>query len=327
MAEREAAIPRPAWMVLREQVERELAVERERHAFDPSYMSRTENRRAIERNEWQILKELQKEERIAFFAEGKQAYTELGRAIYREVREEFRPEWASYYAAKRDGLDFDTLAEIRAGLIARQKEMLDERREAAAAELRAERDIEYRALLDGQKEQRAELADWQEQGISWRQLLGRAYPGVQDAGRDGVEGADALDRAGSGSRLAEPGELAAGRHGRGKELELDDTPSVEEATFARSADGPSMRPSRDLASGLAGGLLAFLGSISESVTGGHTAPPRKPQVIDPLARYGVLRGPPQPDAAVEKARRDKDEREAWDAWKEKRELDRSRSGW
>jgi hypothetical protein len=101
----------------------------------------------------------------------------------------------------------------------------------------------------------------------------------------------------------------------------------KERSFTQTSPAPSSAPSRDLASGLAGGLLSIIGALGESMVGGHTKPPRRqPQEeIDPLERFGVKRGRP-PDPAEEKARRDKAEREAWDVWKEKRDLERSRSG-
>jgi hypothetical protein len=311
IAEREASEPRPAWIAIREQVEREHFAEKARNAFDPSYMGRAENRRDIERGEWQILKELQKQERLAFFDEGKQVYKDLSRAVYREVREEFRPEWASYYAAKRDGLEFHTLAEIRAGLIARQKEVLEERREAAAAELRAARDQEYRELLDAQKEQRGELIDRQERGLSSPHLLAQAYPAKdeQESVREASEETSALDRFGIR---------------RGRSLDRSEAAFEQQQSFSvqRSApdETPGVRSPVDAASGLAGGLLSIIGALSESMTGGHTRAPRRPAPEDALERFSIQRGRPPPDAAQEQAARDKAEREAWDAWKKKREI-------
>jgi len=187
IAEREASEPRPAWMAIREQVERELFAEQARNEYDPSYIARLDNRLVIERREWEILKELQKEERLAFFADGKQIYKELNRSVYREIREEFRPRWAALYAAGRKGMDCVEFAETRAELVARQKEVFEGRREAAAAEVRAARDLEYRALLDAQKEQRGELIDRQDRGLSSPQLLDRAYPSGEQESEAGTD--------------------------------------------------------------------------------------------------------------------------------------------
>lgn len=101
----------------------------------------------------------------------------------------------------------------------------------------------------------------------------------------------------------------------------------KDRSFTHASPTPIRGPSRDLASGLAGGLLSLIGALGESMTGGHTKVPRPPpQEVDPLERFGMRRGRP-PDPVEEKAKRDKAEREAWDVWKEKRDLERSRSGW
>ena len=323
-AEREEAMPRPAWMTMREQVEQELFAEQARNEYDPSYIGRADNRLVIERHEWEILKELQKKERLAFIDEGKRVYTALSRAVYREVREEFRPEWAEYYAAKRDGLDFALLTGICADLIARQKAVLEARREPLMAELRAERDREYRVLLDAQKEQRGELIDRQDRGLSSPRLLDKAYPAQKRPPEQESEEARIaamLDR--FGIRRGR-GEAGKGR-GTGKR---QDVPSKKHKLVRGSSDVASFTPSRDMGSAVAGGLLAIFGGIGESMIGGHTKPDKPSQdVIDALDRFGIRRGRSPPlDNEPEQARRVKEERDAWDAWKAKRDLDRSRSG-
>jgi len=326
-AERELSEPRPAWMAIRDQVERELFAEQARNEYDPSYIARADNRLVIERREWEILKELQKGERLAFIAEGKQVYGAASRAIYREVREEFRPQWAQYYAAKSHGLDFTVLAETRTDLIARQKAVIEDRREPAMAELRAARDLEYRALLDAQKEQRGELIDRQDRGLSSPFLLDRTYPSEQpEQASEAARIADALDR--FGIRRGRDTEAAEERAEERRPGVFAEARPRDDVSFAGGPDNPPLHPSRDLASGLAGGLLAIIGGISESVMGGHTKPEKPPVEIDALDRFGIRRGrSPPPNAEQEQAKRDREEREAWDAWKAKRELDRSRSGW
>lgn len=327
--DRAPAVPRPAWIEVREQVQKELSAERQRIAFDPGYLARDENRLLLERREWELLKAQQKEERLAFFADGKALYGELNRAVYREIREEFRGEWAEYFAARRAGGDPGELAERRADLIARQKETIGERREQASAVLRAARDGDYRALLDAQKDERGELAARQELGLRSPMLLDRAYPAperIVDA--EDADLAAALDRFGvrrgrSGMAAEpEPGPFAGRRGGE----QSGETPG---GWTPSGPPGPPLPgPGRDLASGLAGGLLSILGGIGESLTGGHGPPAvRRRAEPDPLDRFAVTRGRPPPDAAAEKAKRDREEREAWDAWQAKRELDRSRSGW
>lgn len=69
------------------------------------------------------------------------------------------------------------------------------------------------------------------------------------------------------------------------------------------------------------GRFRDLSNLSESMTGGHTKPDKPSQdVIDALDRFGIRRGRAPPlDNEPEQARRVKEEREAWDAWKAKRE--------
>lgn len=325
---RKGSVPRPAWMKMKEDTERELEAERIRADFDPSYLARDENRRVVERHERQILHELLMEQRLAFFAGGKRVYGELNRSVYDEVRAEHRAEWAEYYAAKRAGLDHFTLAQVRADLVARQTAVYEERREAAAAELRAARDREYSLLKDEQKQQRAELADRQERGLTSPHLLDRTYPLEKTEGEKPEAAnenspstsaeADALDRFGI-------------RRGRGEDHteQERETPlsglaaSVEDALFNSTPESTPKAPSKDIASGLAGGFLSILGGIGESVTGGHTkASQRPPPDIDPLERFGVRRGRP-PSQEEERAKREKEKArdDDWEAWR-RRKLDR-----
>jgi hypothetical protein len=114
--------------------------------------------------EWKILKEIQRDERMEFFARGKSEFSNLRNSIYREVREEFRDRWADFYELRRNGADTDSLAAAKAQLIADQKAVLEPRRDEACRELRESRDLRYRELLDSQQELRAELR--------WRQDVG-----------------------------------------------------------------------------------------------------------------------------------------------------------
>ncbi len=326
-ADREAAEPRPAWIDIEDHSRRAVDAEVWGAAFAPSYMAREEIRRVIERHEWQILKGLQRDERLAFFEEGKSVYRQLNRAIYREVREEFRGEWASYYAAKRDGTDLSELSQLRAELIARQKSVLDERRDAVAAEKRAERDLEYRALLDAQKEERGELIDRQELGLRSPALLDRVYP-HKDAGtpsRHSLEfESDALDRF----------QIGRGRSKRGHEEEagqrvdvFSDRPRPGEDLFVPHATAnPEKPPSRDIGVGLGTGILGLLGHLGDSLLGGHSKKPAKaaPQP-DALARFGIQRGQPPPGDALERAHRENRQAyEDWVAWKEYHHLGQER---
>lgn len=324
VAERGAAEPRPAWTAIKEHTEHAATAERAGSSFDPSYLGREENRRIAKRNEWQILKELQREERLAFFAEGKDVYRELNRTIYREVREEFRPEWSSFYSAKRDGLDAGALRDIRADLVARQNSVLEERFADVAAEKRSERDLEYRELLDTQKDQRGELIDRQELGLRSPHLLDRAYPQSEDAAiaaddRD-TSREDALDR--FGILRGRPAELA--EEGMPAEAARPDAPRsegafpIEETAFTAASGSPERPPKRDAGAGLAGGLIEAAASIVESLMGGSGKPAAKPPArAEPLERFGIQRGRPPPGDAVERAARE--QRQAHEDWREWRE--------
>lgn len=330
--ERTPSMPRPAWQWNRDAIDAELSGEERRASFDANYMARLENRRIIEGEEWQLLKDQQRMERTQFFAGGKQAYKAVNHAVYREIRAEMREDWASYYAAKRVGLAFETLQGVRASLIARQKELLEERRKIACGELRAERDLVYRALRDEQKAQRTELIGRQELGLRSPHLLDAKYAGAAAPTPEAeiAKAEDALDRFNVKRGRSNDRSDERREHTSAKQRKSRVAPSPSRSrSLGRGSEGSELRPSRDLASGLAGGLLGFLGALGESMTGPPGKPPpraREPHV-NPLDRFGVKRGRSPPDEAEQKTKREKMEREAWDAWKAKRELDRSRSGW
>lgn len=120
--------------------------------------------------EWKHLKALQREQRDAFFAGGKDVYRGIRNQIYQEVRQTYRAEWAEYFALKRADAAPDVLQAFRDNLVAQQKETLDHYARIAANEVRTQRDIAYRALLDRQKAEREVLTDRQKHGVSSSQL-------------------------------------------------------------------------------------------------------------------------------------------------------------
>ncbi len=301
-AEREESIPRPSWIEMRE-------VPREQFADD--YLSRHDNRLVMERQEWKLLKDLQKAERIEFFDNGKEIYRAINRTIYRQVREEFRPEWGSYYAARRDGLDAESLGELRTELIARQRDVLDERRGEAIAERRELRDITYRELLNRQKDERAELADRQEIGLRSHDLLDRAYP----AQRPGEIGTDVEKSDELGGILDRFGV----QRGRDRHASGDEPQRHSEEIVASGADETSRTPLREPISGLAGGLLGLLGQLGESLSGGTSKPlPKAAVEPDALDRFKIQRGQAPPGDANERAEHDRqlahEERREWRRW-------------
>jgi Relaxase/Mobilisation nuclease domain len=169
--QREPAPTRETWLALKEAEREHEQAEQARRAYDPDYLGREDNRRLAEKEEWQLLRAHQREEREAFFAEGKQAFRELRNQIYLSVREQLRPEWGDFYAAKREGLAPEPLAAMRADILERQNTMLDERCREDCAVLRGLRDEEYAELLATHRQERAELRDRQERGLSSPHLL------------------------------------------------------------------------------------------------------------------------------------------------------------
>ncbi len=159
--QREAAMPRNAWVEFQKN---EKEFERAENSLQQAPISDDEIKNQ-KNAEWKILKDLQRDARTQFFADGKSEFSELRQSIYREVREEFRERWADFYAAKRDGADPESLATTKADLVADQKAVLEERRDAACTELRESRDQRYRELLDDQRGLRADLRARQEAGL------------------------------------------------------------------------------------------------------------------------------------------------------------------
>jgi len=115
--------------------------------------------------EWNILKEIQRDERLAFFAEGKSEFSELRASIYRDVREAFRDCWAQYYADLESGKRLEELREFKEWIVAEQKAIIAAQRDEACKELREYRDTQYRALLDEQRDDRATLRERQKEDL------------------------------------------------------------------------------------------------------------------------------------------------------------------
>ena len=161
--DREKAMPRNMHMAFR-QNERDFEKSEKTLSENTQIPEYHPNNRKSE--EWKILKEIQKDERLQFFAEGKTRFSELRSSIYREVREEFRERWSYYYKGDKNtvGEERRFLAPVKAEIIADQKAVLEPRRDAACAELKEKRAVEYRGLLDQQRDTRAEFG--------WRLDLG-----------------------------------------------------------------------------------------------------------------------------------------------------------
>jgi hypothetical protein len=196
--QRERAAPRNIWMAFQEN-EKEFArseeMLREQQPISPDEQKNHKNA------EWKILKEIQRTQR-AEFSQGKLEFSQVPSSIYREVREEFRDRWADYYGARRDGNDPDSLAALKAELVAEQKTVLNERRDEACKELRESRDERYRTLLDDQRAERSVLRQRQEANLDnalFLHDLGDRTAGARDGFRDAADEA-AMPRSGGEPR-------------------------------------------------------------------------------------------------------------------------------
>jgi len=164
-SEREDSPTRPAWMAFKNaEQEFEDLEKSQRQSLQAENPGENipENTNAAQ---WKKLKEIQRADREAFFAQGKSEFQELRNSIYREVREEFREGWANYFHDRKNGGDAAELAVRKAELIAGQKAVLEERRDEACGELLTERKKLYGELLFDQERQRVGLRSRQEDGL------------------------------------------------------------------------------------------------------------------------------------------------------------------
>ena len=182
LADREASPPRNVWEQLRRLRPDDIG-----YTHAPSFSFSKPDYQAAPRvwhsQEWKRLKAQQQAERMGFFIGGKEVYRGLRNAVYRDVRGTYRAEWRDYYALKRSAAAADRLKAMRGDLIARQRATLDAQIMGTAQELRQQRDLSYRALLDRQAEQRAALTA--------AQKAGRPSPSLFDGNRssDPAQGA------------------------------------------------------------------------------------------------------------------------------------------
>jgi hypothetical protein len=172
--EREDAPTRPMWMAFKEKEIEFERVEKFQRENESILVDVSKNPENSEAGEWRRLKDIQKQQRLAFMAEGKLAFSELRRSIYQDVREDFREDWAAYYEARKNGGDPAALAILKAELVADQNTVLAARRDEACMELRLSRDETYRDLLDDQRDLRHGLRSRQEAGLDNAHFLDRA---------------------------------------------------------------------------------------------------------------------------------------------------------
>ena len=89
--DREKNMPRNIWMAFQQNEKRVSSAPET--ILNENQEIRVEAPENPKNAEWKILKELQKVERVEYFAQGKLEFSELRTSIYREVREEFRERW------------------------------------------------------------------------------------------------------------------------------------------------------------------------------------------------------------------------------------------
>ncbi len=127
---RHRRVPR-GWLFREKQAEFERD-EKANRDQTPNISEPSENPKITNSDAWKKLKEIQRLERLTFFAEGKLQFSELRRSVYQEVREEYRERWAELYTAQKNTKDAATTAALKKELIAEQKEVLEAARDKPA---------------------------------------------------------------------------------------------------------------------------------------------------------------------------------------------------
>jgi hypothetical protein len=255
---REDAMTRPIWMAFQEKekefTQREKVLENQ---SDIILENKKSDPNIANFAEWKKLKEIQRDERETFFAEGKLVFSELRRSINREVREEFRERWSDYYAAEKDGMDATLLKEMKKQLIAEQQSAVIERRDAACLELRETRDGQYRELLTDQRDIRHQLRSRQENGFEndlFLQLIDD-----RDAGKD---------RLPSFREAAE--EVTARQEKQSEPETLSFTPPHHHHERTGFKSGTDI--GANIASGLGFGFLSFFEGLADGLVPSKPAP-------------------------------------------------------
>lgn len=318
--ERTQSPTRQSWEILRETEGAYRSAEFERVAKGLDDFAARREPKTWQDKEWQTLKEHQKKEREQFFMEGKEAYRDARNQVFREVRTEFRDEWRFYYEARRAGVDRETLKEIKDDILKDQNAILKERGDAACKTLREERDRQYDAVLDQQRQQREELQQSQGRGEHAYWLLDTVYTPMSPI----------LPTEREGSSAAET--LRDFHHANAEitGVPIDDRPEDREHGLelpGHAGDGAKGRDAADLMGALGGGLVNALAGISDSLTGGPTRdthrhlPPDRGPSLSEEERERARR------AAEAKARTEAREAEAAAlvaAWEERKQRRRER---
>ena len=259
--EREEGPTRPAWMAFKGAEKTFLENEKILAAQEVDFSVEPENPENRQKKEWEKLKEIQRDERLAFFAEGKSAFNELRTGIYREVREEFREGWADYYAAAKNGdTDPAVLKDMKAILVSQQNAVLEERRDLACKELRESRDGQYQELLTGQRDLRLGLHTRQAAGLDSLDVIDHFT--VDKLGRANGVSSDRRENDVAVSERADPT----------YEAELTE----EAPSFNSEKSGHNLRPAGAITSnvgiGVGIGLVSLLGGIADGFCAAKPAP-------------------------------------------------------
>ncbi|HEX3861120.1 MAG TPA: relaxase/mobilization nuclease domain-containing protein [Stellaceae bacterium] len=155
--ERERAPTRQAWTRMKESQHTYDTAEYQRLVKGFDYFQRNDAEGG-EAKVKEAFKAHQRQQRDQFFIDGKKVFRQTRDAVFHEVRREFRPAWREYYQAKRNGKDAGDLSAMKEKLLKEQNAMLDDWRKIAMDNLKAQRDIEYKALLKQQDNDRKEFA-------------------------------------------------------------------------------------------------------------------------------------------------------------------------
>jgi hypothetical protein len=306
-AERTPSPTRQSWEILRK-FERDDDLVQLACLTSDLQEARHGNPRRLKAREWAILKQEQRDERVEWFANGKHWFQAAHKYAYQAVREEFRSEWRDFYTAKKNGMDRDELATVKADILERQGKALEAKSLQYRSGLREYRDQQYDIMKIRQQADRERLTERQRKGL-------RSY--------------GMLDEIAS---VNEPGH----------EFWICAPPSKPKVTEVQRANGITSEKStevglpnqigkpdgrRDMVTGLAMGVIGKLATIGEQLFdgflgGGEAAPPPEKERAEPENEVdATVQAAPDPGAGTGQEREAAALKEWWD---ERRKRSRER---
>jgi hypothetical protein len=283
--ERDPSPTRPAWVIFKKHEKNFAALDPTRHKSEELSAANENSENSPEYSQWKKLKELQKDERLSFVADTKMAIKDLRNSIYREVRDQFREKWFEYYDQREAG-DSAALRELKANLIAEQKQALEDRCKEPFAELREQRNVAYRGLLDHQIDIRAAFKERQEAGLDNGHFLDQLE---KAAGLRGIVSPEVADNRERPSASANDHETAA---------------SIAASHKVRDNSGvkPALTIATSVAEGIGLSMLSLFESIADGIMGAKAAPQRQtPKEPEPNPIKSANDNPPK---AIEQSRQD-----------------------